>query len=447
MRKANRNKETRGIKNPSPAQRLRRIAGRVLLFLAGIASCACTLETYLRLKWPFLNGEYLSHFHPKAGMIRKPNVEVRWTREHSEFFTVQRVNSLGFLDREPISPEQRGTGCHIAFIGDSFVEAKEVHPAEKFHIRLEQIAEKELSDLNITTSAFGRANTGQINQLPYYDEFVRPLRPCILVLVFVINDFANNHPVLQALDTQGLDPNHNPFVTAEKSKDGTFLLRDADRQFREHMLPRLPMSWASRMRIYSSKRLYLAKWLHSKLLLWEYTHPKPGGDPNINFWVNHLSQRPHYNSLAKEWPATIEKGVLDHLYSATSIYSVFGRKDLPPIFEEALEFTAFALDQFKERAERDGVSLVILSTMTMGTHGDWNFERMKALAQERGIPVIDQANYILQQGDQPRDARWKHDSHWNPLGHQWAAEALLEYLKKNPHICRLQSNKVDAPEH
>ena len=423
-------------KVPPPILRsLRLVTGRILLFLIGIALSCAVLEISLRLKWPFLNREIHSHFHPKVGMIRKPNIEVRWTREHSEFFTVQRVNSLGFLDREPPSPEQRGTSCHITFIGDSFVEAKEVHPAEKFHIRLEQIADKELPDLNITTSAFGRANTGQINQFPYYDEFIKPLRPCVLVLVFVINDFANNHPVLQALDTQGLDPDHNPFVTAQKSKYGAFRLRPPDRYFRKHMLPRSPMSLTSRVRIYSSKRSYLAKWLHSKLLLWKYTHPKPGQHPEVKLWVETLSRRPRYASLADEWPTTIEKGVLSHLYSTTSIYSVFEQENLPPIFKEALEFTAFALDQFKERVEEDGVSLVILSTTTMGTQGNWNFDRMHALAKARDIPVIDQTDYILRQGGQIQDARWKHDSHWTPIGHQWAAEALLEYLRENQHIC------------
>ena len=423
-------------------QSLRRIAGRALLLLAGIALACAALEGYLRLQWPFLNGEYLSHFHHKAGIIRQPHSQIRWTNPYSEFFIVEEVNRLGFLDREPLSPEQRGTGCHITIIGDSFVEARQVSIADKFHVQLERLAAQELPDLNITTSAFGIGNTGQINQLPYWEEFARPLKPCVLVLVFVINDFVNNHPVLQALDSRGLNPDHNPFTTVERSEEGMLDLRSPDRKFREHMLPRMPMSWIRRARIYSSQRSYLAKWLHSRLLLWEYTHPNPEGDPDINFWVNHLSQRPRYNSLAKEWPAAIEKAP-GLLYSVSSIYSVFKEEELPPIFEEALEFTAFALDQFQERAERDGVSLVILSTMSMGTLGDLPFDRMHAMAEERGIPVIDQAAYIRRQGKDIEDARWTYDGHWNLAGHQWAAEALLEYLKKNPHICRAQHGELE----
>ena len=60
---------------------------------------------------------------------------------------------------------------------------------------------------------------------------------------------------------------------------------------------------------------------------------------------------------------------------------------------------------------------------------------MKELAAERGIPVINQADVIYRQGAELRDAEWAHDDHWNPTGHQWAVEALREYLKRNQDVC------------
>ena len=421
-------------------QRLRRIAGRTLLFLAGIAFACAALETYLRLKWPFLTNKESTHFHPKAGSIRKPNAEVRSTNNHGEFFTIQRVNRLGFLDREPISPEQRGTGCHITIIGDSFVEARQVAIADKFHVRLERLAAKELPDLNITTSAFGITGTGQINQLPYYDEFARPLRPCVLVVVFVVNDFLDNHPVLQALETRarGWHPDHNPFTTVKRNEDGAFELRKPDQKFSEHLLPLPPTSWIQRARIYLSERSYLAKWLHSKLLLLEYVYSERE-DPVLNMWLKTLRQDPRYDLPVKEWTFLTPKEKHGHPHA---LYGIFG-EEVPSLYEEALEFTAFALDQFKGRAEEDGVSLVILSTTTMGTQGNWNFDRMNALARERGIPVIDQVDYIRRQGKDIEDADWTRDSHWSLAGHQWAAEALLEYLKENQHICCDQHSELE----
>ena len=119
--------------------------------------------------------------------------------------------------------------------------------------------------------------------------------------------------------------------------------------------------------------------------------------------------------------------------------------DLPPVYEDALDFTAFALDRFRERADRDGAALVILSSHTMGTRGDLGFDRLAALAESRGIPVIDQYDYITRQGARPGDAIWAHDGHWNAAGHRWAAEALFEYLKRNQAICTTRKRPTAPP--
>ena len=423
---------------------LQQAGKKALLLLVGITLACAALETYLRLKWPFLTDKESTHFHPKAGSIRKPNAEVRSSNNYGEFFSTQRVNSLGFLDREPPNLEQTSSGCHITIIGDSFVEARQVPIADKFHVQLERLAAKELPSLNITTSAFGRGGTGQINQLIYYDQFARHRHPCVLVLVFVVNDFSDNHPVLSSLSKkEAWDPEHPPFTTAEKNTDGDFELQDPDPDFRKHMLPRLPMSWTSRVRIYSTQKFYLVKWLYSKRLLWKYARIEtakegrkdPDENPQTNAWVELLSRRPHYASLAEEWTPI------------SNINSVFKREELPPVFEKAVELTAYALDQFKKRAESDGASLLILSTHTIGTRGDRLFDRMNALAEARNIPVIDQTDYIRRRhGGRITDAHWGHDGHWNATGHQWAAEALLEYLKANQHICCAESNNYNSAD-
>lgn len=103
-------------------------------------------------------------FVPNVGVMPEPDQEVRHTN-HLDYWTITRTNSLGFLDREPISPERAAESCHIAIIGDSFVQTKEVDIADKTQVKLEEIAARELPHLDVTTSAFARGCTGQINQL------------------------------------------------------------------------------------------------------------------------------------------------------------------------------------------------------------------------------------------------------------------------------------------
>ena len=90
--------------------------------------------------------------------------------------------------------------------------------------------------------------------------------------------------------------------------------------------------------------------------------------------------------------------------------------------------------------------MVILSSQYVGTRGAPGFDRLTALAEPRGIPVIDYNDYVLRQGAEPkRDARWNQDAHWNTAGHRWAAEALLEYLKENQEICTRRKRPASPP--
>ena len=385
---------------------------------------------YLRLANPFISTSIPVKFVNGVGLIREPNVEVRYANWDDDNFVVSHTNSHGFLDRDPISLERAAATCHIAFIGDSFVEAREVSIADKFHVRLEDMAARELPHLDITTQAYGIRGTGQINQIPFYDEYARHQNPKLVALVFFINDFLDNSPALQSL-AFGLDPDRMPYMSVQRDARGDIKLRPPDSEFRQFRLPRPQKRWYERAWERLIEVSYLAKWLDTKGIrvdgsvdrLSREIDAPTDSNPLLAAWANIIAERPCCTLLLSGWqPGDLTAPLL--------------MERLPPVFEEALEYTAFGIDQFKRRADRDGSELVILSASDkMGTRGDPQFDRLSAIAESRGIPVISQYDYIVNYGYDYKDAGWSFNSHWNMTGHQWAAEAVLEWLKENQEVC------------
>ena len=414
---------------------LRLVGWNALLLLAGVALIGVVGEMYFRLRAPFLENDVPSHFVPEIGKMRKPNAEIRYTNG-LDFWTISRTNSLGFSDREPVSSERAAASCHITMIGDSNVEARQVPIADKFHVRLEELAAQELRHLDVTTSAFAISSTGQVNQLAYYDEFARYLRPALLVLVFVPNDFTNNAPILDGLH-RGMYPDRLKNVSATRGADGSITLRPPwPGESRFAAVPPPPAPWYTRATDYLTGISLLANWLDAKSRAFS-SASSADTDPELIAWVALLSRRsPRYAALLDGWRPTTRQEIPGPFRFT---------RDMPAVYEDALDFTGFALDQFRERTDRDGAALVILSTPFTGTRGDLAFDRLTALAEPRGIPVIDYNDYVLRQGADPRRARWAHDAHWNIAGHRWAAEALLEYLKQNQEICTRRKSPTSPP--
>ena len=354
---------------------LRLIGWNAALIVMGLTLIVVAGEIYFRAKMPFTGeGDSSWYFDPEVGIIRNPNSEIVSTN-NLDFWTISRTNSLGFLDREP-QPITASDGCRIVVIGDSFVEAKEVDISDKFQVKLEELAAQTLPHLNVTTSAFGLMGTGQINQLPYYDKYARVLDPKLLVFVFHHNDFWDNSPLLSPM-ISGQHPEHSRFVTALKNEDGTMELRPPDPWHRRIQGLRVSTSWLQKVAEVS----HFARWIEAKISL----PSKP--DPWIIGLRELLKELPAYETLPLEWWPNNFNEAMD----------VYNKDNLPLFYEENLVFTEFGLDEFKRRADRDDVALVILSTHFIG-EGDLAFDRLKAMAEARGIPVISQLDYIIRSG-------------------------------------------------
>ena len=125
---------------------------------------------------------------------------------------------------------------------------------------------------------------------------------------------------------------------------------------------------------------------------------------------------------------------------------LFAAERLPPPYAAELEYTAFALEQFRQRADRDGAALVILATHHLRLRpGEPLFDRMRAIADGLRIPVVSLYDHVVRRGGRVRDAHWRHDAHWTPASHQWAAEAILEHLRRRPDTCARGPLRTPAP--
>ena len=437
------------------------IAWNALLSLVGLLLIAATGEIYYRVKLPFVALSKPRHFVEDVGYLYKPHAEVRSTNL-SEFWTISRTNSLGFLDREPLSPQRTAESCHIAVIGDSFVAASQVPIEAKFHVRLEHEARRKLPNLDVTTSAFGRDATGPVNQLPFYENYVQRLKPDLLVLVIVHNDFENSSPFLNY--------EHYPFrhfaltmAHAVRSSTGEIQLRpprrrSASRGFARAMAHAVRSS-AGEIRLNPLQRRSVA----------EFVEPAELAEPGIYSWIlsrsflggvfyRHMIDRmtaiqsidPRDESgkcICCSKTSSGKKFSEDHDFQMH-----FLKNDLHGPCNDAVDFLGFSLDRFQQMARRDGANLVVLATDTLrdyprseeAAYQGYHILARK-LTEARGIPFIDLYDYVVRQGGRVENGRFALDRHWNIQGHQWAAEALLEYLERNQAVCDTYSADADTP--
>ena len=370
---------------------LRRVGSAVRIALWNVLGLGAALlvgfaagEVYLRATWPFARNELPTEFVPRVGMRTKPQAEVRWTNT-LDFWTVQRANSLGFLDREPPSPDRAAASCHVALVGDSFVEAKEVPVSDKVQVRLEGMAAERLPGWDVTVAAYGRGATGQVAQLPWWDEWVRHRPPRLVVLSFTWNDYSNN-----VWQPSVGDP---PYAHVRMAQDGSLeLITPGDRVSRPPSPPFVNRLWRL---VPVALRPYSGSWALWRHWLWR-------------------------RNLSSVFPSFEETAAM--------------------LTKEQVTATAFALDQWKTRVESSAprrlvVLLVATDSMHENSRNRAALEVLKDLAAERDIPVIDQMVHILDRDGDPSDVHFANDGHWSPQGHQWAAEALLEWMAANPSVC------------
>ena len=299
---------------------------------------------------------------------------------------------------------------------------------QKVQVELQRLMQARWPGMAVETMAFGFSGTGQLNQLGYLDAYVRPRRPDLIVNVFVSNDFANNSSVLESIRV-GWHPAHTPRFFARESAAGSEI-QPIDPDWSRYRLPAAkderPFLHA---RLHRLSRFY--RWLYAKLSL-QY----PGIAASIGREPSEADRTAaRIEGLARLAPdaARLLEGWDPR--KSPGIDAMFDQPDpLPPAFAQAERFTGFAFDQFMSRGSADGAKLFVLGTHELtGTIE----RRALKLLQARGIPFVSLRDHIARKNGRIADAHWRHDGHWTPQGHSWAAEALLERIAAD-RVCGVE---------
>lgn len=340
-------------------------------------------ELYLRRvgMFPVSDSRFPSMFVDKVGFMFKPGDTVKVTNGR-DFWVSEKVNSLGFIDGEPAVPKPPGT-FRILLVGDSFVEAAQVQIAQKLQTLLAADLNRRFAERKFDAVALGFTGTGQANQLPFYERN-RDLKPDLMILLFVSNDFANNSPVLESL-RHGWHPDHLPRVFMRARPGQPCERLPIDPAWQKSLLPGDLAERARQLRAMS-----------------------PDFDNGLRGWK----------------PARGGKKPTD------SLQDIFlGPGPLPPAFEAAVASTKCAFIEWKKLAEQDGVKLLVASANSVAGQID----RLKGITGELELPLIDLHQEFVKHHD-PALAHFKSDRHWSPSGHRWAATAIVNYLADNGYV-------------
>ena len=355
------------------------ISAAMLLLTAGVA------EIYFRAEGEFPRNQIKAPivFVPDVGFLYQPNAQIRWTNG-VDFWTEQRTNSLGFADREPTIPKPPGT-FRILLVGDSFVEALQVPLEQKLQTQLVASLSRRSIDRRLDAVAMGFMGTGQANQLAYIEKFGDRIKPDLVILLVVDNDFANNSVILESV-RRGWDPDYPPLLFFRNDADGECRRIPISQQYQLHELSaRTP---AERMTLLQTRST-------------EYAGELRGWDPD------------------------------------TMDFMFFSSAKLPRVFEKAVGLTRCAFAAWKQRAAADHFRLMVVATDDV-TDGDGvpqmgQIDRLKAITLGLDLPMLDLYPLFTAQGGTAA-AHWNHDGHWNAIGHQWAAEAIADFLERGGYL-------------
>ena len=364
----------------------------LLAFLAGLLLC----ELLVALLYPqlFVRPD-VWRFDSQLGWTHIPNASGRLIKP--EFDVLYDINSAGLRERE-VTPAKPAKTQRLLVFGDSFAEGWGVDLKETIGRRLETELNSGAVDSAYQVLNFGVAGFGTDQELLFFERVGRRYDPDQILVLFYPNDVLNNQSSRGIGAERGFKPRFR--LTPEGGiKLGGVPVRESVYWSGEDGVER---PWSLTLRRYLVEHWHLAS-LVSK-------------------------------STAPPVPRSQTQMFYDALYGTTP--------DSRTV--RMWELTGKVLEAFRARANaaRAAMHLVYVPAIVQVEKEDWRrkrdlhgligeFDLLKPnreigrIAERYNISLLDLTPTFANS----EEKLYYDESHWNPAGHQLAAELVAEYLR------------------
>lgn len=354
--------------------------------------------------------------------ILEPNKQFYWTKEC--YKNLIKSNSQGFHDFE-FRKEKPINIFRVAIIGNSQVESLQV-PLEKTWFKiLEKKLNQELnSSQKFEVYAFGHSGNGQLLNYLYLKNYALKYKPDLIIDLFLVeNDFRDDsceltqkyiHQTGDSVACAKIIPELDKEGKVDfKSAESTLLLLKKEKLKPKRLLKKLASHSVLAVFLYHKYQL-----IKSKIYAWQNTKQTTREIDKIPVDFQVLLK--HYpESWQRVWEIenqlvlVINKIIIDNkakfLLVSSGGASRVHREDLRADYLNRLDFDK-PEKIFQNFTVQHQISYLALTPIL----------RKRALETRQKI-------------------MFSCDGHWNEIGHQWAADAIFNYLQEHPVLLNKQN--------